>query len=78
MAASELQREKLWTRIHLIPLLQAETDRDNYRREQGIKADEARVMQNVEGWQAGGNVYNTNKFVPRTVVAHVQSSSSSS
>lgn len=29
---SELAREKMWGRIYLIPLLQAETDRDQVRR----------------------------------------------
>lgn len=29
---SELAREKMWSRIHLIPLLQAEEDRDLVRR----------------------------------------------
>lgn len=29
---SELAREKMWARIHLIPLLQAEEDRDQVRR----------------------------------------------
>lgn len=29
---SELGREKMWSRIHLIPLLQAENDRDQVRR----------------------------------------------
>lgn len=29
---SELAREKMWSRIHLIPLLQAEEDRDVVRR----------------------------------------------
>ncbi|TQN64755.1 NADH dehydrogenase [ubiquinone] 1 alpha subcomplex subunit 13, partial [Colletotrichum shisoi] len=30
--ANELAREKMWARIHLIPLLQAEEDRDQVRR----------------------------------------------
>ncbi|TEY42025.1 hypothetical protein BOTCAL_0400g00010 [Botryotinia calthae] len=29
---NELAREKMWSRIHLIPLLTAETDRDLVRR----------------------------------------------
>lgn len=29
---SELCREKMWARIHLLPLLQAEEDRDQVRR----------------------------------------------
>ncbi|KAG5914863.1 hypothetical protein E4U42_000277 [Claviceps africana] len=30
--ANELAREKMWARIHLVPLLQAEEDRDQVRR----------------------------------------------
>ena len=30
--SSELAREKVWARIHLVPLLQAEEDRDQVRR----------------------------------------------
>lgn len=36
---SELAREKMWSRIHLIPMLQAEEDRDLVRR---VWADQAR------------------------------------
>lgn len=36
---SELSREKMWARINLIPLLQAEEDRDQVRR---YLADQAR------------------------------------
>lgn len=35
----ELAREKMWSRIHLIPMLQAEEDRDQMRR---YWADQAR------------------------------------
>ena len=38
-ADSELAREKMWARINLIPLLQAEEDRDQVRR---FWADQAR------------------------------------
>jgi hypothetical protein len=31
--SSELAREKMWSRIHLIPVLQAEEDRDLVRRQ---------------------------------------------
>jgi NADH dehydrogenase (ubiquinone) 1 alpha subcomplex subunit 13 len=30
--SSELAREKVWSRFHLLPLLQAEEDRDQVRR----------------------------------------------
>ncbi|KAJ3299976.1 hypothetical protein HK104_005469 [Borealophlyctis nickersoniae] len=48
----ELRREKVWNRIHLIPLLQAETDRDHVRRLEAAKKREAEVMKNVPGWSA--------------------------
>lgn len=37
---SELAREKMWSRIHLIPMLQAEEDRDMVRRHWAEKARE--------------------------------------
>jgi NADH dehydrogenase (ubiquinone) 1 alpha subcomplex subunit 13 len=46
----EIRREKIWSRIHLIPLLQAETDRDLYRRLQHAKEREAEIMKDVPGW----------------------------
>ncbi|KAJ1549279.1 hypothetical protein HK405_006501 [Cladochytrium tenue] len=40
----ELERERAWARIHLVPLLQAETDRDLVRRMESSKVHEAAVM----------------------------------
>ncbi|KAI0010730.1 NADH-ubiquinone oxidoreductase subunit [Xylariaceae sp. FL0662B] len=56
----ELAREKMWSRIHLIPLLQAEEDRDLVRRH---IADQAREKQLV-----GENfkVYNSDRYVRPT------------
>lgn len=48
----ELQREKAWSRIHLVPLLLAESDRDVYRREQAALAREKEIMKDVPGWEA--------------------------
>lgn len=45
---SELQREKAWSRIHLVPLLLAEGDRDAYRRSQAALAREKEIMKDVE------------------------------
>ncbi|KEY74688.1 hypothetical protein S7711_05441 [Stachybotrys chartarum IBT 7711] len=58
--ANELAREKMWARIHLIPLLQAEEDRDQVRR---YYADQQREKELL-----GDNikVYNTDKFVRPT------------
>jgi len=50
-SCSELQREKVWSRIHLVPLLMAEADRDVYRREQAALAREKEIMKDVPGWE---------------------------
>lgn len=42
--SSELAREKMWSRIHLIPLLQAEEDRDQIRRHWADKEREKELM----------------------------------
>ncbi|EGS19463.1 uncharacterized protein CTHT_0049240 [Thermochaetoides thermophila DSM 1495] len=57
---NELAREKMWARIHLIPLLQAEEDRDHVRR---YLADQAR-----EKGLLGENikVYNSDRYVRPT------------
>lgn len=47
----ELEREKLWSRIHLVPLLMAEGDRDQYRRQQAALAREKEIMKDVPGWE---------------------------
>lgn len=41
---SELAREKMWSRIHLIPLLQAEEDRDLVRRTLAEQAREKELL----------------------------------
>ncbi|KAI9723605.1 MAG: hypothetical protein M1812_000905 [Candelaria pacifica] len=41
---NELAREKMWSRIHLIPLLQAEEDRDQVRRHYADKAREKALL----------------------------------
>ncbi|EPE04379.1 nadh ubiquinone oxidoreductase 14kd subunit [Ophiostoma piceae UAMH 11346] len=59
----EMAREKMWSRIHLIPLLQAEEDRDQVRR---YLADQAREKE-----LTGENVkvYNQDRFVRPTFAA---------
>jgi len=47
----ELQREKVWSRIHLVPLLLAEGDRDAHRRHLAAVAREAEIMKDVKGWE---------------------------
>ncbi|KAJ3302493.1 hypothetical protein HDV03_004916 [Kappamyces sp. JEL0829] len=46
----ELRREKVWARIHLIPLLQAEQDRDLVRRADILAAREAEIMKDTKDW----------------------------
>lgn len=41
---SELAREKMWSRIHLIPLLTAEEDRDLARRHYADQAREKELL----------------------------------
>ncbi|KAG9790966.1 hypothetical protein KCU88_g1146, partial [Aureobasidium melanogenum] len=50
----EMAREKMWARIHLIPLLQAEEDRDQVRRYYADLAREKELL----GSQSGA--YNSN------------------
>ncbi len=40
----ELAREKMWSRIHIMPLLQAEEDRDQVRRMYADKAREKELL----------------------------------
>ncbi|EHY58530.1 hypothetical protein HRR83_007096 [Exophiala dermatitidis] len=59
----EMAREKMWARIHLIPLLQAEEDRDQVRRYYADLAREKELL----GSQSGA--YNSNRFVRPTFAA---------
>ncbi|CAG8477726.1 7052_t:CDS:2 [Ambispora leptoticha] len=64
---SELERENMWSRIHLVPLLQAEQDRDTYRREQAAIKREAEIMKDVPGWKPGEKVYHTKRYIPTSI-----------
>lgn len=57
---SELAREKMWSRIHLAPLLQAEEDRDQVRRYWADKERE-KVLLGTDI-----KVYNSDRYVERT------------
>ncbi|KAF2859575.1 NADH:ubiquinone oxidoreductase 14kD subunit [Piedraia hortae CBS 480.64] len=57
---NELAREKMWSRIHLVPLLQAEEDRDQVRRMLSREKAEREVF----GKEA--KVYNSDRFVRPT------------
>ncbi|PNS21239.1 hypothetical protein CAC42_1018 [Sphaceloma murrayae] len=52
---NELAREKMWSRIHLIPVLQAEEDRDQVRR---MLADKAREKELLGG---ESQIYHTDR-----------------
>lgn len=54
---SELAREKMWSRIHLIPLLTAEEDRDLVRRHYADQAREKELL----GSQT--SPYNSDRYV---------------
>lgn len=56
-SSSELAREKMWSRIHLIPVLQAEEDRDLVRRHWAEQAREKELM------GAETKVYNNDRYV---------------
>lgn len=56
----ELSREKQWSRVYLLPLLQAEQDRDSVRRALAAEDREKFLMKDVKGWEYG-NIYNNDK-----------------
>ncbi|KAI9000805.1 GRIM-19 [Trametes punicea] len=64
----ELQREKVWSRIHLVPLLLAEGDRDAYRRQQAALEREREIMKDVPGWEPGKSVYNNPSHRPTETI----------
>ena len=55
---SELAREKMWSRIHLIPLLTAEEDRDLVRRHLADQAREKELLGSAT------SPYNSDRYVP--------------
>jgi hypothetical protein len=57
---NELAREKMWSRIYLIPLLQAEEDRDQVRRYWADKEREKALL------GTDIKVYNSDRFVRPT------------
>ncbi|KAI8867882.1 GRIM-19 [Ramicandelaber brevisporus] len=64
----ELQRENMWSRFHLVPFLQAERDRDIYRRTVAMVEKEAEIMKGVPGWVAGQSTYHNPKYAHPQVV----------
>lgn len=64
----ELQRERMWSRIYLTPMLQAEQDRDSYRRRLASQARESEIMKDVKGWDAKATVYHDRHVEPTYVL----------
>jgi hypothetical protein len=63
LLCSELAREKMWSRIHLIPLLTAEEDRDLVRRHYADLAREKELM------GSNTSVYNSDRYVALETMA---------
>jgi len=51
LTSRELRREKTWARINLVPLLEAENDRDLVRRFDAVKQREADIMKEKQDWK---------------------------
>ncbi|KAK4993217.1 hypothetical protein LTR66_006072 [Elasticomyces elasticus] len=66
---NELAREKMWSRIHLIPLLQAEADRDLVRRHLADKAREKELL------GAETKVYHSDRYARQLLRLHKPSAS---
>ena len=65
---SELAREKVWSRIHLIPLLQAEEDRDLVRRHLADQAREKELLgENIKVWNSDRYVRPTYAVTPSNI-----------
>ena len=58
----ELKRELAWSRIHLVPLLLAEQDRDAYRRSTAALAREKEIMKDVPGWEVSYNRFASSRL----------------
>ena len=63
----ELEREKAWARIYLVPLLQAEMDRDVVKKEQRLRDREEKLLADgVPDW-IPRRVYSTDRYVASVV-----------
>ena len=54
----------MWARLYILPLVQAEMDREWMKWRQGQLAKEAEIMKDVEGWQVGESVYHNDRWAP--------------
>lgn len=64
----EISREKLYARINLLPLLQAEQDRDILRRSLASYNREAEIMKDVPWWEVKHTYANKDEFHPPATV----------
>lgn len=63
---SELKREKMWARLYLLPVFQAEMDREWMKWRASQIQEEKEIMKNVQGWNAGESPYHHQRWVPPT------------
>ncbi|PVU96221.1 hypothetical protein BB561_001315 [Smittium simulii] len=63
----ELKREKTYGRIYLLPMLTAETHRDEYRRHLANAEREKAIMKNVGDWTLNKSVYSVDRHVPPSI-----------
>lgn len=63
----------MWSRIHLVPLLTAEGDRDMYRRQQAALAREKAIMKDVPGWEVSARCA---RGKPAKLIAELQAGKS--
>eukprot|EP00794_Sanderia_malayensis_P009774 gene9773-10773_t len=61
-----LRKETIEGRIALLPLLQAERDREQLRTLKENYELEALIMKDVKGWNVGESVYHNKRWVPPT------------
>lgn len=66
-----MAREKLWARIHLIPVMQAETDRDLVRRVWAGEKREEALMKNEKDWKLG-SVYNSDRYGITAIIEKIR------
>ncbi|KAJ7371522.1 NADH dehydrogenase 1 alpha subcomplex subunit 13 ndufa13/GRIM19 [Desmophyllum pertusum] len=59
----ELTKEKRYARIGVLPLLQAEHDRNCLRLLKENEELEAQIMKDVPNWKVGESMYHTDKWV---------------
>ncbi|CAO1634746.1 unnamed protein product [Sympodiomycopsis kandeliae] len=64
----ELRREHVWSRIHILPLLTAEADRDAYRRQLAQERREKEIMKDAPEWEQLKDAYHTKRYTPSNFV----------